>query len=169
MKDLKMTTVSYHGKDGFVGSPPRIAFLLTHQTFFLPGMRKFVVAHQCDFRICCNPSHLAAGTPGDNSADVVRRGGHWKLRQNFVIYLPTSMPFDLGQFMQRERLRRHEEREREREASLASRNRAQMSLEAVARRLYRSYLGTFTDSFDALPDNAKRGWLAVARTSLARR
>jgi hypothetical protein len=32
------------------------------------------VLHTCDNKVCCNPRHLYAGDPGDNSADYTVRG-----------------------------------------------------------------------------------------------
>jgi len=49
----------------------RVAYLLTHATFLLPGI---IVCHQCHFAPCCNPSHLQAGTQGDNGRDSRGKG-----------------------------------------------------------------------------------------------
>lgn len=48
----------------------RVAYTLAHG----PIPAGFVVMHSCDNGLCCNPSHLSAGTKYENSQDMVRKG-----------------------------------------------------------------------------------------------
>jgi hypothetical protein len=50
----------------------RLAFFL-HKGFLPEGL---CILHDCDFRACCNPFHLKAGTKQDNAVDMVRKGRH---------------------------------------------------------------------------------------------
>jgi len=43
----------------------RVAYTLAHG----PLRRGEVVMHACDYRPCCNPAHLSAGTTRDNALD----------------------------------------------------------------------------------------------------
>jgi hypothetical protein len=38
---------------------------------------KFIL-HSCDNRKCCNPNHLRAGTPAENTADMWNRGRQYR-------------------------------------------------------------------------------------------
>lgn len=60
----------------------RVAFRLSHGKDAAP----FDVLHSCDFPPCCNPLHLAAGTPKDNALDSKDKGRRkWKSNHPFVL------------------------------------------------------------------------------------
>lgn len=50
----------------------------------------YLILHSCDNPSCCNPNHLRAGTPQDNSTDMVsknrsaRRGGETNINARFT-------------------------------------------------------------------------------------
>ena len=48
----------------------RVAYSLAREDL----SRGQVVMHTCDNPMCCNPAHLIAGTPDDNSKDMVKKG-----------------------------------------------------------------------------------------------
>jgi HNH endonuclease len=41
----------------------------------------YIICHECDVPICCNPQHLWAGTDWDNHMDCVRKGRHIRRRR----------------------------------------------------------------------------------------
>lgn len=40
----------------------------------------YVIMHSCDNRACLEPTHLSAGTVGDNARDMVAKGRHSSVR-----------------------------------------------------------------------------------------
>ncbi len=46
----------------------------TYHCFVVPIPPDLVVLHSCDNPVCCNPSHLSAGTISDNHQDMIRKG-----------------------------------------------------------------------------------------------
>ena len=68
----------------------RFASILTHGALFLPApIGSFVVIHRCDFPPCCNPTHLALGTTGDNTRDASRKG-YYQVRRQQQAHLPDG-------------------------------------------------------------------------------
>lgn len=51
---------------------PRVAYRLRKGE--IPPDR--IVAHECDWRACCNPAHLTLATQRKNSVDMAKRGLH---------------------------------------------------------------------------------------------
>lgn len=80
-------------------SASRVAFFLTYGAWPEP-----MVLHSCDYRPCCNPTHLRAGTAVENERDKWERGrannvppphhsglAHWNRQK---VNCPSGHPYD---------------------------------------------------------------------------
>lgn len=57
-----------------VGRKTAVAHRVAHWLAHGPIKSNQVICHRCDQPICCNPSHLFAGTQKDNIADCIAKG-----------------------------------------------------------------------------------------------
>ena len=55
----------------------------SYETYIGPVPEGLYVCHQCDIKSCINPSHLYAGTPGDNTRDLFARQGSSFMMQEY--------------------------------------------------------------------------------------
>ncbi len=52
----------------------RLAHRVAYALEFGSAPAGLLILHSCDNPPCCNPSHLRAGTPSDNTSDMLERG-----------------------------------------------------------------------------------------------
>lgn len=60
----------FKGDDRKMLAAHRVAYELTYG----PIPDEMLCCHTCDTPLCCNPAHLFAGTPKDNTQDMVQKG-----------------------------------------------------------------------------------------------
>ena len=68
--------------DNGASTVPAHRVIFAAENGFLPP----VVMHTCDNGLCCNPAHLVAGSPRDNTRDMLqKRRGRWRTKTPKVI------------------------------------------------------------------------------------
>jgi hypothetical protein len=71
----------------------RLAYILAHGALLLPARAgTFAICHRCDFKPCCNPTHLFVGTQGDNSRDASLKG-YFAFQRYHPVRLPDGTLF----------------------------------------------------------------------------
>jgi hypothetical protein len=60
----------------------RFSWELAHRMPVPDGM---CVCHHCDNKLCVNPDHLFVGTYADNTADMMRKGRHYRQKNPLVV------------------------------------------------------------------------------------
>lgn len=72
-----------------------------------PVPRGLVICHSCDFRRCCNPRHLWAGTHRENMADRDRKGRQARGGRHWTRLYPERVPFRVRKWGKRSPARAH--------------------------------------------------------------
>ena len=64
----------FHVEKGVTSTAHKFSYKMAHPHTKVGSGMKLCIMHSCDNRLCVNPDHLRAGTPKQNTRDMVRKG-----------------------------------------------------------------------------------------------